>query len=112
MLISLERREGLPSSSEGSLSCPEYSSGADGGRAVGGAAGVVSGGGLPSERRWRRCPGVEAVFPDFAVVAEVSLGGILSAIVPTELAEIQRFLVDRRYLKRARNGSAKFAQPW
>ena len=111
MLNSLERREGLPLLSEGSLNCPEYSYGADGGRAVGGAAGVVSGGGLLSERRWGRCPGVEAVFPYFVVVVEVSSGGILSAIVPTESAEIRRFLVDRRYLKRAQNGSAESAQP-
>jgi hypothetical protein len=55
---------------------------------MGGAAGVVSGGGLPSERRWRRCSGVEAVFPDFAVVVEMSSG---LAIVLTDQRKNEDF---------------------
>ena len=114
MLISLERREGLPLSLEGTLNWPEYLSRADGGRVVGGATGGVRGGRLPSEWRRGQCPGVEVGFPGFAVIMEVSLGGISSDIVLTESAEngiFQRFLVDRRYLKRAQNESAKLAQP-
>ncbi len=55
-----------------------------------------------------------AVFPDFAAVAEVSSGGILLDIVLTDqriIEDFRRFLVDRRCLKRARNGSAELAQP-
>ncbi len=76
VLIGSERREGLLLLSEESLKWPEYLSRVNGDQAVGGADGVVSGGGLPLERTWGRCPGVEEVFPDFAAVAEMSLGGI------------------------------------
>ena len=47
---------------------------------------------------------MEAVFPDFAAVAEVSSGGILLDIVLTDqrvIEDFRRFLVDSRYLKRA-----------
>ncbi len=46
-----------------------------------------------------------------AAAAMALSGGNSLDIVSTELVEIRRFLVDRRYLKKAQNGRAEIAQP-